>query len=107
MTDRIHELNIKPEWLERVKAGQKRAEVRKHDRDFQAGDLLHLFELDRWGRRVQVFVERDAKGRFVNEYVDKAPVVARILHVLDGRHADGLDDDYCVLSIEVLAGEST
>lgn len=97
----VHVLKIKPQWLDRVLAGEKRAEIRKHDRDFQVGDTLHLMRLDQWGRVQREWVERDERGRFVNKFVDVEPVVAFITHVLDGRMVDGLADDYCLLSIEV------
>lgn len=97
----VHELKIKSEWFERVLSGEKSAEVRKHDRDFQVGDLLHLFEVTKYGRREQHWVERDERGRFVNQWVDNDYIEARVTHVLDGRMVDGLADDYCVLSIGV------
>lgn len=100
----IHELKIKQPWFDRVAAGEKRAEVRKHDRDFQVGDEVHLYEANEYGRRVRHYVERDERGRFVNAWVDRPPVRAFITHVLPGHMTDGLDNDYCVLSIEVVEG---
>lgn len=38
----IHELKIEHEWLDRIRRGLKTCEIRKHDRDFQAGDTLYL-----------------------------------------------------------------
>ena len=98
----IHELNIQTHWLNRVKAAEKRYEIRKHDRDYQAGDLLHLYEADERGRRELHYVERNAKGQFVNRWVARPPAIARITHVLPGVQADGIHDDYCILSITLI-----
>ena len=101
----IHELKTEPRWFERVKAGEKHAEVRVHDRDYQVGDLLHLYEINKHGTRVSRFVERDAKGRFLNEYVDNDPLVVRITHVLLAAQCEGLSESYCLLSIEAVTGD--
>ena len=37
-----HELKIEKRWLDRILAGEKRAEVRINDRDFQVGDTVAL-----------------------------------------------------------------
>lgn len=97
----VHEVKIRTHWLDRVRSGEKRAEVRKHDRDYQVGDFLALIEVTRWDYPVTDYVERDELGRFVRDNVQRPPVMARITHVLDGRQVDGLDSDYCLLSIEV------
>lgn len=88
----IHDLKIRTVWFERVKSGEKRYELRKHDRDYQVGDVLQLTEVNEFGSRV----ETDG------EY---STLDVRVLHVLDGRHADGIDDDYCLLSIEPVVAE--
>lgn len=99
-----HDLNIAAPWFDRVKSGEKRVEIREHDRDYQAGDLLRLYETNRFGDRKRRFVARDERGRFVNEYHDNPPVVARVTHVLPHRLLpDGLRTDYCALSIEVVS----
>lgn len=41
-----HHLKIRPEYYSAVRAGQKRAELRWNDRDYQAGDNLDLCEWD-------------------------------------------------------------
>ncbi|MEK4702033.1 DUF3850 domain-containing protein [Solibacillus sp. FSL R7-0668] len=40
----MHELKILPEYFEQVFAGEKTFEIRKDDRGYQTGDLLHLKE---------------------------------------------------------------
>lgn len=39
-----HDLKIYPEHFSAVCTGVKRAELRKNDRDYRAGDTLHLME---------------------------------------------------------------
>lgn len=40
----IHDLKVWPEFFEALHAGKKTFEVRKNDRRFELGDLLHLQE---------------------------------------------------------------
>jgi len=100
----IHELKIREAWFDRVQAGEKRAEVRKHDRDFQVGDTLHLIRVNDVGSRPSRWVPpgRDSQGRFASGgYVYDEPITARVTHVLPSGHAVGLTDGYVLLSIEV------
>ena len=39
----IHELKTVPEYYDAVNSGAKTFEVRKNDRDFKVGDILHLY----------------------------------------------------------------
>jgi len=87
-----HTLKIQTRWLERVVDGTKLAEIRKHDRDYQAGDRIEFIEVDGTGRDAGEYVE--------GQWVAADRHEAYILHVLDGRLADGIADDYCLLSIE-------
>lgn len=43
-TGRVHELKILPQFFNSVIRGDKRAELRKNDRDYQVGDALMLRE---------------------------------------------------------------
>lgn len=45
MTD-THELKTWPEWYEPSLTDQKPWEIRKHDRDYKVGDILHLMEYE-------------------------------------------------------------
>lgn len=38
-----HNLKIEKRWLDAVASGEKRAEIRKADRDFRSGDELLLY----------------------------------------------------------------
>lgn len=97
----IHELKIREVRFDRVASGEKRAEVRKHDRDFQVGDTLRLVRVGQYGGQTRHFVERNERGQFVNQYVEDAPIDVRVTHVLPAAQADGLAEGYCLLSIEV------
>lgn len=44
MSVKIHSIKIAPQYLDAVVAGQKRAELRRSDRDYKVGDLLVLCE---------------------------------------------------------------
>ena len=44
MTVRIHQLKIAPAYFNAVVSGEKRAELRKVDRDYKVGDVLSLYE---------------------------------------------------------------
>lgn len=74
-----HEIKIQKQWFDRAASGQKRAEIRKHDRDYQAGDEL-LFLVP-------------------NLVAWEPTATSEVLHVLPGHQVDGLDNEYCVLSI--------
>lgn len=41
---KIHELKILPEYFDAINEGEKTFEIRKNDRDYQIGDILHLKE---------------------------------------------------------------
>lgn len=41
-----HELKCYSQYFQRICSGQKTFEIRKNDRDFQVGDILHLREFD-------------------------------------------------------------
>lgn len=45
-----HDLKIQTRWLDRVLSGEKRAEIRSHDRDFQVGDVIAFTEVANDGR---------------------------------------------------------
>lgn len=79
---KIHELKAWPDYFFRVFAGQKKFEVRKNDRDYQIGDILHLREWD----------------PDTNEYTGKEMKV-EVHYVLPGGQF-GIQPDYCVMSIQ-------
>lgn len=75
-----HELKIYPEFFSAVCTGDKRAELRKNDRDYRVGDTLHLLETPRGSCH--------STGEFIN---------ATVTHIADvGEWMPG----YVLLSIE-------
>jgi hypothetical protein len=68
----MHVLKIWPEYFAPVLSGYKTVELRRHDRDYQAGDLLDLNEVDKdtgqkTGRSVQRYVTHVHTGLGVAE----------------------------------------
>lgn len=81
-----HDLKIYPEYFSAVFTGVKRAELRKNDRDYRAGDTLHLMETPRGSCH--------ATGEFIN---------VTITHVADvGEWMPG----YVLLSIALASHEA-
>ena len=87
----IHVLKIYTPWLDRVLSGEKKSEIRQHDRDYQVGDILHLTEVGASGSPVRVY---DGEGGSS----DPRSVDVTVTHVLDGRQCEGLVAGYCALS---------
>lgn len=75
-----HDLNIRPEYLEAVKSGKKKFEIRRNDRNYGVGDTLILREWD-------------------GENYTGSGTVVKVTYVL-GDYAPGLKPGYCILGIE-------
>lgn len=83
-----HTLKIEYQWYLRIKDRTKVAEVRIHDRDYQAGDSL-LLHIGRFDLRDGV------------KYV-----TAKVTHVLSAKQfPDGIQPGYCVLSLANISDE--
>lgn len=80
---KLHELKIKDEDFKEVLRVNKRFELRKNDRDYQVGDLIHFVDID---------------GN--PSYNEK--LVFQITSVLQNVQEYGLDKDYCILEIKKL-----
>ena len=80
-----HELKILPKYYNDVVAGKKNFELRKNDRNFQVGDILVLKE---WSG--------DYTGRKIE---------AEVKYILQDCPEYGLDEGYCIMSLNVLSGE--
>lgn len=76
----VHELKILPEYFVAVRDGIKKFEVRKDDRLYQVGDILHLREFDG-----QEYTGREVKAEVTYILCDTAYCKA----------------DYVILSIKV------
>ena len=92
-----HEINLhEPQW-HRLSEGQRDGLLVEFGPDFQAGDRVRVYPADRWGSRLRDFVERDAKGRFANEYRERPPYSTRITHV--AADAPGVKGGWVLLSL--------
>lgn len=78
---KVHELKCWPEPFEAMWKDLKTCEVRKNDRDFKVGDILHLRE---FSPDMRIYLGRG--------------MVAHVLHIQTGF---GLPEDVCVMSVVV------
>ena len=76
---KLHELKIKEDYFYAIVRGEKTFELRRNDRDYQVGDLIHFIKTD---------------GLEYCSYVFK------ITYVLKDVPEYGLDKDYCILGIK-------
>lgn len=81
---KIHTLKIFRCYLKDIERGKKTWEIRKNDRDFKEGDIIH-------------FVGQDSEEFF--EYPDN---LFRITYILQNINEYGLQEGYCIFSIEKL-----
>lgn len=88
---KLHELKIQYEYLEAVSLGIKTFELRKNDRDYQVGDLIHFIGVG--------YKLGNLNGCI--PYIDKDELY-RITYVLKDVPEYGLDKDYCILGIKKL-----
>lgn len=80
---KLHELKLKTNYFG-VLSGRKTFELRKNDRDFQVGDLIHFV---------------NTKGDEIERNEDN---LYKITYILKNVPEYGLNKDYCILSIEKL-----
>lgn len=78
---KIHKLKIKDKYYQDLIRGRKLFELRKNDRDYKVGDLIH-------------FVGINGEEYNYNVYI--------IVYVLKDVPEYGLDKDYCILGIRNL-----
>ena len=82
---KIHELKIKYEYYRDIVLGKKTFELRKDDRGYQMGDLIHFV---------------DTRGKEFSWYPpDGTKALFRIVYILRDVPEYGLDRDYCILGI--------
>lgn len=85
---KLHELKIKHAYLVDVALGIKTFELRKNDRDYQVGDLIHFIDIREDGN--------EFKG--VEPCIDKNALYV-ITYMLKNVEKYGLHKDYCILGI--------
>ncbi len=93
-----HEVRVTTPAFERIVSGERRWVIVPVI-DVQAGDTVDLVEVNASGYRRREWVERDERGRFVNQMVDVPAVPRRVTHVALGSLVDGVNDGRCVLSL--------
>lgn len=79
---KLHILKIKERYFFDVNGGLKKAELRKDDRQYEVGDLIHFV---------------DPKGREIDCFSDN---LFEITHILRNVPEYGLDVNYAILSIK-------
>lgn len=87
---KLHELKIKHEYLVEVALGNKTFELRKNDRDYQVGDLIHFIDIK----------SQDYKGD-CGIFIDENALY-KIIYILKDVPEYGLDKNYCILGIKRL-----
>ncbi len=76
-----------PGYFRAIWRGEKRAELRKNDRNFQVGDKVLLIEFD------PVTMRQPSPAR---------DILVKITHLLEGMGKPGINDDFCMWSFSVL-----
>jgi hypothetical protein len=85
----IHTLKCWPEYIQPIIDGKKKFEIRKHDRDFQVGDLLELQEYNP-----------------INKSYTDRKILVSITHIMRGPTM-GISNGYCIMSIDpIISGEN-
>ena len=84
-----HDMTLRtwPGYFRSIWRGQKRAEIRKNDRHFQAGDRVLLIEF------------APAIGR---QSIPSRDILVEITHLLRADGIPGIESGYCVWSFKVL-----
>jgi len=82
---KVHVLKLWPQFVDPIAYGRKRFEIRRADRDFRVGDILHLRE---W------FPERGEWG--------PRNITCFVTYILHGP-AFGIEEGFCAMSIEMPA----
>ena len=78
---KVHKLKIWPEFFRRILLGHKKFEVRKNDRDYKKGDVLHLYEYNPHTRQYSGSV-----------------IGVKVEYILYGGQF-GIEEGYCVMSL--------
>lgn len=90
---KLHELKILHPYLIDITIGTKTFELRKNDRDYQEGDLIHFIDIRE---------EKITPNKLCCEPNIDENQLYRITYVLKNVEKYGLDKDYCILAIKKL-----
>ena len=98
---RKHSLKTAVPYFDAIVRGEKKFEVRRDDRGFQAGDKLLLRKYGKGPHSVSSIGYLDAKGEVtgIAEHADTVEV--KILWILTGGQF-GVEPGYVVMSIDVI-----
>lgn len=92
---KLHELKILSQYKASIDVGQKTFELRKNDRDYQVGDLIHFTVIESKHEDYKEVAWRFAKHPYLED-------VYVITYILKNVPQYGLDKDYCILGIKKL-----
>lgn len=81
---RYHELKLRGQFFHDAFDAKYKAVLRKNDRDFKTGDLIHFVTID---------------GKDIENHENNLFIVT---YVYDGTGEYGLAKGYCILSIELV-----
>ena len=123
----LHELKIKKEYYLAVSSGLKTFEIRKNDRNFQIGDLIHFIPIKMETKIIKDMMEARAfekitktkpienynletggyiyMFRYEVEFEIPDDEVWQVTYVLKDVPEYGLDKEYCILGIRRLVNE--
>jgi len=90
---KIHELKTWPEYYQEIEVGNKTFEVRKNDRDYKVGDILHLREY---------YPKRTIVEDMIMEGYSGREMLTKVEYILQGG-SFGIEEGYYVMSIKVIA----
>ena len=96
---KLHELKIKKGYLIAIEQGLKTFELRKNDRNYEVGDLIHF---------IPVEDDKPIEIPFTYHFrILRSPIddVYQIIFILKDVPEYGLDKDYCILGIKRLEQE--
>lgn len=102
---KIHELKIEKRFLD----NKKRFEIRKDDRNYEVGDLIHLNVIDCEEHNLVVhenyveIIERIDDEKWLDTSsvnVAKYHTLFRIIYILRDVQEHGLQSGYCILGLE-------
>jgi ASC-1-like (ASCH) protein len=82
---KIHELKTWPQYFDLIKFGMKTFEFRKNDRNFKAGDILHLRKFD----------------PKIQKYLLEEELLVKVQFIVNDEEI-GMPKDYVIMEIKVL-----
>lgn len=97
---KLHELKIKEEYFNAVIRGEKTFELRKNDRNYQVGDLIHFVEFSNKAKYFDYAKNKIATKQVTREFEENPNNLFEITYILKDVTEYGLDKDYCILGIK-------